>query len=130
MAANGSFKNPSERDCWSYCFSCGRCQDKGRYTKCNGCSGRYDPSGVIEPHSEDFCDCRNGVLRWRTKEGRILMTRFKSNPYAGSVTYEKKSEDERDWESYLKDMREKMNDPDWNPITIYGEDEPIQGTGR
>lgn len=58
------------------------------------------------------------------------MTRFNSNPYAGSVTYEKKSEDERDWESYLKDMREKMNDPDWNPITIYGNDEPIQGTGR
>jgi hypothetical protein len=122
MAAAGSFKNPSEKDCWKYCFSCGRCENKTRYTKCNGCSGRYDPTGVIEQHAEDYCDCRNGVLRWRTQQGRIIITKFKSNPYAGSVTYEKKSEDERDWDSYVNDMREKMNDPNWNPITITGED--------
>lgn len=130
MPAPGSFKNPTERDCWSYCFSCSRCQDKGRYTKCNKCSGRYDPTGIIEPNQDDYCDCRNGVLRWRTKEGRILMTRFRSNPYGGTVQIEQKSEDERDWDSYVNDMREKMNDPNWNPISIYGEDDPIQGTGR
>jgi hypothetical protein len=50
------------------------------------------------------------------------MTRFKTNPFKGEVKYEKKSEDERDWDSYVNDMREKMNDPNWNPITIVNED--------
>jgi hypothetical protein len=122
MAANGSFKNPAEKDCWRYCTSCSRCGDKGRYTKCNQCSGRFDPKGIIEKHPDDFCDCKNGVLRWRTQEGRIIMTRFKSNPFKGQVKYEQKSEDERDWDSYVNDMREKMNDPTWNPITIVEED--------
>ena len=47
------------------------------------------------------------------------MTRFKSNPFKSQVKYEKKSEDERDWNSYVKDMREKLNDPKWDPITYY-----------
>jgi hypothetical protein len=122
MSAKGSYKNPTENPCWVFCTSCNRCQDKGRYTKCNSCSGRYDPEGKIDVHPDDFCDCKNGVLRWRTQEGRLLMTRFKSNPFKGTVKYEKKSEDERDWDSYVKDMREKLNDPNWNPITIVDED--------
>lgn len=122
MAAKGTYKNPTEKWCWTFCTSCNRCQDKGRYTACNSCSGRYDPEGKIDVHNDDFCDCRNGVLRWRTQEGKLIMTRFKSNPYRGEVKYEKKSEDERDWDSYVKDMREKLNDPNWNPITIVDED--------
>jgi Holliday junction resolvasome RuvABC endonuclease subunit len=35
------------------------------------------------------------------------------------VEKEKKSDDERDWDSYVKDMREKLNDPNWDPITFY-----------
>jgi hypothetical protein len=50
------------------------------------------------------------------------MTKFKSNPFKGQVKYEQKSEDERDWDSYVSDMREKMDDPTWNPITIVDED--------
>jgi hypothetical protein len=50
------------------------------------------------------------------------MTRFKTSPFKGQVTYEKKTEDERDWDSYVKDMREKLNDPTYNPITIVDED--------
>lgn len=122
MSAKGTYKNPTEKPCWVFCSSCNRCQDKGRYTKCGSCSGRYDPEGRIDPHIDDFCDCKNGVLRWRTQEGRLLMTRFKSNPFKGEVRYEKKSEDERDWDSYVNDMREKLNDPNWNPITIIDED--------
>lgn len=122
MAAAGSFKNPAERDCWRYCFSCSRCADKGKYDKCRSCSGRFDPRGVIEHHPDDFCDCRNGVLRWRTQEGRLIITRFKSNPFKGKVNYVKKTQDERDWDSYVNDMREKMDDPTWNPITIVDED--------
>jgi len=122
MAANGTYQNPSTKECWQYCFSCGRCENKGRYDKCKSCSGRYDPRGIIDAHPEDYCDPRNGVLRWKTGTGRIVITRFKSNPYAGSVQIEQKTQDERDWDSYVKDTREKMNDPKWNPITIVNED--------
>jgi len=121
MAAKGSYKNPVEKDCWNFCFSCNRCQDKGRYTKCNGCSGRFDPEGIIDVDNQDFCDCKNGNLRWKTKEGKLILIKFKSNPFKGEVKYEKKSEDERDWDSYVRDMREKLNDPTWDPITITGE---------
>jgi hypothetical protein len=119
MTAVGTHKNPSEKPCWIYCGSCGRCGDKGRYTKCNGCSGRYDPNGTTDVDNDDFCDCKNGTLRWKTKSGKLIITKFKSNPFAGEVKYQKKSEDERDWDSYVKDMREKMQDPNWNPISFY-----------
>ena len=122
MTLPGSYQNPSDKQCWSFCSSCNRCQDKGRYTKCGSCSGRYDPLGRIDECREDFCDCRNGVLRWKTKEGKLIITRFKTNPFKGEVKYEKKSEDERDWDSYVDDMREKMDDQNFNPITIYEED--------
>jgi hypothetical protein len=119
MTINGTYENPSNKPCWVYCGSCGRCGDKGRYTKCNKCSGRYDPNGKIDVNNDDFCDCKNGVLRWKTKQGRLIVTRFKSNPFAGKVSYEKKSQDEMDWDSYVSDMRNKMGDPNWNPITYY-----------
>ena len=111
-------KNPVFNDCWKFCSSCSRCQDKGRYTKGSGCSGRYDPKLIIDPDPDDYCDCKNGVLRWRSKQGKLLIAKFKTNPFKGEVKYEKKSEDERDWDSYVNDMREKMNDPTFNPITI------------
>jgi hypothetical protein len=122
VTIKGTYKNPTERPCWTFCPSCNRCQDKGRYSACRGCSGRYDPEGVTDPDIDDYCDCKNGNLRWKTKQGKLIMTRFKTNPFKGTVKYEKKSEDERDWDSYLADMREKMNDPNWNPITIVDED--------
>ena len=51
----------------------------------------------------------------------MIQVRFKSNPFKGQVKYEKKSEDERDWDSYVKDMQEKMDDSNFNPITVYEE---------
>jgi len=99
MSSIGPTINPVEKWCWSFCPSCNRCQDKGRYTRCNGCSGRYG----------------------KTKQGKLILTRFKSNPFKGQVRYEKKTEDERDWDSYVNDMREKLDDPNWNPVTIYEE---------
>lgn len=122
MTLPGTYQNPSTKPCWTFCSSCNRCQDKGRYSKCGDCSGRYDPLGKTDPHPDDFCDCKNGVLRWRTQEGRLIITRFKSNPFKGKVNYEKKTQDERDWDSYVKDMREKLGDPNFNPITIVDED--------
>ncbi len=121
MTLPGTYKNPTEKPCWTFCPSCNRCQDKGRYTKCNGCSGRYDPLGKTDPDPRDFCDCKNGNLRWVTQAGRFILTEFKTNPFKGTVKYDKKSEDERDWDSYVSDMRNKMDDPKFNPITIYEE---------
>jgi hypothetical protein len=69
---------------------------------------------MIDINNDDYCDCKNG--------GKSFIVKFKSNPFKAKVTYEKKSEDERDWDSYVSDMREKMNDPTWNPITIVDED--------
>jgi hypothetical protein len=114
--------NPSNRSCWTFCSCCNRCQYKVRYSKCSDCSGRYDPKLKVLPDPDDFCDCKNGVLRWRTKEGRLILTRFKSNPFKAEVKYVKKTEDERDWDSYVGDMREKLDDPTWNPIAIVDED--------
>jgi len=119
MTISGTYQNPATKPCWAYCLSCSRCQDKGRYTKCNGCSGRYDPRGKIDVNNDDFCDCKNGILRWKTKNGKLLITKFNSNPFKGTVKYQKQSQDEADWDSYVNDMREKMDDPNFNPITIY-----------
>ena len=121
MTTGNFYQNPSTKHCWVFCSSCNRCQDKGRYTKCSSCSGRYDPRGSIDPHPDDYCDCKNGVLRWRTQKGQIVNVRFKTNPFKGTVKYEKKTQDERDWDAYVRDMREKMDDPNFNPITIYEE---------
>jgi hypothetical protein len=86
------------------------------------CSGRYDPNLSISTDDDDYCDCHNGNLRWKTKQGRLIITKFKSNPYKGEVKYDKKTEDERDWDSFVSDTREKLNDPNWNPISFYEED--------
>ena len=52
----------------------------------------------------------------------MILTKFKSNPFKAEVKYVKKTEDERDWDSYVGDMREKLDDPSWNPIAIIDED--------
>ena len=46
--------NPTEKWCWNFCMSCSRCGDKGRYSHCQSCSGRYDPKLVIPSDDEDF----------------------------------------------------------------------------
>jgi hypothetical protein len=75
----------------------------------------------VTADNDDFCDCKNGVLRWKTQQGRLITTKFKTNPFKGQVKYERITEDERDWDSYVKDMREKLDNPNWNPIGIYEE---------
>lgn len=118
MAAPGTYMNPADKACWNWCSSCSRCQDKGKFAKCVTCSGIYDPNGTIDPDLDNYCDCKNGVLRWKTQQGKRVMVRFKSNPFKGKVTYEKRDQDEADWDSYVRDMRERLDNPNWNPITI------------
>ena len=112
-------RNPSTKECWSTCASCVRCIDKGRYTKCNECSGRHDPYNKAVADPDDYCDCRNGVLRWRTQQGQLIISRLKQNPYKGEIKREENTQDQRDWDSYIRDMSEKFDDPHFNPISLY-----------
>lgn len=111
--------NPTELPCYAACKACLRCSDKGKYAKCASCSGRYDPELKYDPYDIDnHCDCKNGVLRWRTKEGKLIITPYPSNPFEGAVVKERETQDERDWNAYLHQQREKRNDPSFNPIEI------------
>lgn len=117
-------ENPTEKSCFRSCAACFRCEDKGRYAKCSSCSGRHDPDLIRDPYDiDDRCRCSEGILQIRTREGRFIQTKYPGNPYKGSVQFEKKTQDELDWEAYLYEMRSKFDDPDWDPITIEGESE-------
>jgi hypothetical protein len=119
MAAKGYYKDPVERSCWGTCQSCGRCQNFGSNSLCgNVCSGRWDPDGKIDPDGRDFCDCKNGWLRWKTQKGQMLYAKYNRNPFSGTVQSESVTEDERDYDAYVNDMREKMGDPTYTPVTI------------
>lgn len=119
LTTPGSYENPADKDCWKYCRSCGRCENRfNNYcdSKCNGCSGRFDPRGMRHPHHRDYCRCKEGVLQWVTQEGKLAQSYYLSDPYGGVVKYEGKTDDEVDWEDYISDAREKLDDPDWDPI--------------
>lgn len=68
------------------------------------------------PHHRDYCRCKEGVLQWVTQEGKLAQSYYLSDPYGGVVKYEGKTDDEVDWEDYIEDAREKLDDPDWDPI--------------
>lgn len=120
MAAPGTYKNPALKSCWETCGACGRCDKKGKRgcPEPNSCSGRYDPEGVIDNHPDDWCDCKNGVLRWKAKKGNIIIVRYKTNPFGGTVRMHQKTEDERDWDAYRRDMAERLGIEDYDPIRI------------
>ena len=114
-------ENPAELSCFRACKACARCEDKGRYARCNWCSGRHDPELRRDPYDEDdHCRCTEGILQWRTQEGRFIQIKYPHNPFAGKVELEPKSQDELDWEMYLEQQRERFNDPEYDPITIDG----------
>lgn len=72
--------------------------------------------GIKVPCVDDYCRCTEGILQWVTKDGKLLQVRLRSDPYASTVQYEAQSDDEADWDSYIKDMREKLGDEHWDPV--------------
>ena len=50
LAPKGTYRDPFTRHCWKTCGSCGRCENKGSRSQCNGCSGRVDELGQKVPH--------------------------------------------------------------------------------
>jgi hypothetical protein len=120
LAAPGYWYNPALKKCWETCGACGRCNKKGTNAcpEPNLCSGRYDPKGVIDPDRDDYCECKIGVLRWKTKEGKKIIVRYQTNPFQGRVVKENRTEDERDWDAFCRDQSERLGIENWNPITI------------
>jgi hypothetical protein len=116
MAAAGTYVNPSDKRCWHTCSACLRCEDKGMWAKCQNCSGRHDPFGITDPDIDDKCRCTEGILQFVTFKREFKQVKYKSNPFTGQIITKPKTEDERDWESYLQSMRDKLESPDWDPI--------------
>jgi hypothetical protein len=112
-----SDQNPSTKACWITCGSCFRCGDKGRYTFCNKCSGRHDPFLQTIADPDDYCRCTEGILQWRAKSGQQIITKFNKDPFNSKVITETKTEDEKEWDQYLHDVRERMDNPDYDPIS-------------
>lgn len=111
--------NPSDRPCWRTCPSCYKCSNKGQDAKCQTCSGRHDPGVTLkfDPYDIDcYCDCRNGILRHRTQDGRLIVRHFLSDPFGGKVSTDAETEDERDWNAFVAEKREYLNDPNWDPL--------------
>lgn len=119
--------NASEMSCWEPCPSCGRCESKGDSRGCpkqNTCSGRAGKSRIMQvpdPYDrDDYCRCAEGVLQYRVqsgpKRGLLVIRRFKSSPYGGSIKTDAISKDESDWMAYLDEQRERLNDEAWDPI--------------
>lgn len=109
--------NPSEKNCWKTCGSCWRCADKGKYpAKCGSCSGRNDPYERRSHDPDDYCRCTEGILQIVTKDGRFIQRKFQSSPFATKVYTDAETEDERDWNAYLNEKREQLDDPNFDPL--------------
>lgn len=104
------------------CESCYRCSDKGRYAKCAKCSGRHDPDHKLDPQDyyDDRCDCKNGILRWRTRIGQMIIAKIPGNPFAGKVKQTQEAADERQYQAYLQSMRERTGQEHWDPVRFEG----------
>ncbi len=116
LAPKGTYRDPLDRHCWRTCMSCRRCSNKGSRPECHSCSGREDEFGQKVPNIDDKCRCTEGILQLVTKDNRFLQVKMLSNPFKGTIKRDAITEDERDYEEYLKSERERRNDKSWDPI--------------
>ncbi len=111
--------NPAEKRCWKLCPSCFKCSEKGKLDACGSCSGRFDPGVALkwDPYDRDqYCDCKNGILRHKLQDGRMMVRKFLTNPFAGKVVTDAVTEDERDWNQYITEKREQLGDEHFDPL--------------
>lgn len=45
-----------------------------------------------------------------------MVRQFQSSPYGGEVQTDAESQDERDWNSFISEKREQLDDPTYDPI--------------
>lgn len=109
--------NPADRSCFIPCVSCNRCAQKGSMAACSSCSGRFDPKLRRDPYDiDDRCRCREGVLQYRTKMGRLVIVKLPTNPFKKRMVFDAMSQDEKEWERYVDEERERLNDPGFDPV--------------
>lgn len=119
-APKGTYRNPVNRHCFVMCSSCFRCEKRGSSAcpKPNTCSGVPDKEGIRVPHRDHYCECKIGVMRWVTKKGFLVIRRFESDPFQKNVTTDAKTENERDWDAFISEKREAMDDELYDPIVF------------
>lgn len=108
----------SDRRCWIPCQSCFRCADKGKYDKCNNCTGHHDVKYLRDPYDvDDYCRCKEGIFQYRTSKGHLIIRKFPKNPFRGSWKSDAASTgDESDWDSYLQQLREELDNASYDPV--------------
>lgn len=110
-------EDPSRLQCFKACMSCLRCEDKGKYDKCRSCSGRADPAATKDPYYiDDRCRCKEGIIQVRAKNGKLIQGKYPHNPFDGRLTNAKVTEDEKEYLEWLREERERRDDPTWTPI--------------
>lgn len=117
---------PQEKHCFVACKACMRCDRKGKA----GCPSPYTCSGHVEIPGghpwdsydrDDECRCKEGVLQIRLKSGGFVRRRYLSSPFGGSIQTDAETQDDRDWNSYVDEQRELLNDPFFDPLTFGGQ---------
>ena len=98
---------------------------------CSSCSGRFDPQLRRDPYDiDDRCRCREGVLQYRTKVGRLIVTKFPTNPFEKRMVFDAMSQDEKEWEQYVNEERERLNDPSFDPVQFANGKSTLDWTRR
>lgn len=121
VTVRGTYRNPRDRSCFVGCASCFRCEKRAS-SACpipNGCSGRPDEEGVRVPHPDDLCRCKEGNMQWVTRDGKVLRRRFTSSPFASKVITDSHTQDDRDWNAFVTEKREALNDENWDPLQFH-----------
>lgn len=109
--------NPSDRNCWETCSSCRRCSNKGLHAKCSSCSGRHDPDGRFDSYDiDDKCRCREGIFQFRTSKGHFVQVKLNRNPFGGEVKFEGNTPEEQEWNRYVREQRERLDNENWDPV--------------
>lgn len=123
--------NPTDRTCFIACVSCNRCAQKGSRALCSSCSGRFDPKLKRDPYDiDDRCRCREGVLQYRTKVGRLVVTKLPNNPFKQTMKFDSITQDEKEWEQYVDEERERLNDPGFDPVRFNNGQSTLDWTRR
>lgn len=120
LASKGTYRNPVNKHCFVMCSSCFRCEKRGS-SACpakDKCSGVPDKEGIRVPHPDHYCTCKEGVLRWVTKKDKLVIRRFESDPFKKNVQTDARTEDEKDWDAFITEKREAMNDEFWDPLVF------------
>lgn len=119
MYSGARREDPADLPCFKACTACYRCSDKGKYAKCSGCSGRHDPKLRRDPYDDrDQCRCSEGILQIRMKNGKLAQYKYPHNPFAGNIQSESRTKDEEEYDDYVNMMREKLDDPYYDPVQI------------